>query len=340
MDPPTTLLSDGLGSHPTSSILDSGDVFGYVALILEVSTMVSDYELDQSFVHRTATHECCIRWTCIGNPTSPALIFVHGTPWSSVVWHDLATTLSTRYNIYLYDHPGFGVSPPYRRLEGLPDDYHDDLDASLVRRAEVSAALFKHWDMASPPHVVCHDNGGLVSLRLLLQHDVRFASLCLIDVVVFGRSGLPFFKLVAENESVFTAIPPRLIEGFVRAYVKSASCKSLSKDVEDMLSAPWLADGTQGSEKFLKEMVQAHYRDASDLETKYDRVGERAPTKIIWGKEDAWIPVETAQRLKKVLRAQEVVVVDGAGHLIHHDQPSRLAIEVGLWLDKNGRNEM
>ena len=55
---------------------------------------------------------------------------------------------------------------------GAADHDRVDLDASLVLRAEASAALFKHWAMASPPHVVVHDNGGLVSLRLLLEYKI------------------------------------------------------------------------------------------------------------------------------------------------------------------------
>src|ERR1700761_9076148 len=119
--------------------------------------MVHACSLDQTFIHKTTTHEYRIRWTRFGKPTSPALVFIHGTPWSSSVWQDLATSLSTYYNIYLYDHPGFGISPPYRRLVDAADHEKADLDASLVLRAEASAALFKHWDMASPPHVVSHD---------------------------------------------------------------------------------------------------------------------------------------------------------------------------------------
>lgn len=193
----------------------------------------------------------------------------------------LATSLSTHYNIYLYDHPGFGMSPPPRRLVDAVDHEKVDLDGSLVLRAEASAALFKGWNMANPPHVVAHDNGGLVALRLLLDHGVKFASLCLIDVVAIGPFGLPFFKLVAENEGVFKAIPANFTEGLVRAYVRSATCKPMPKEIEDMLSAPWLADGTQGSERFLKEMVQAHNRDTGVLEKEYARVGGLVPTNII-----------------------------------------------------------
>ena len=301
--------------------------------------MLPKYSLDQTFIHKTTTHEYRIRWTRFGKTNSPPLVFIHGTPWSSAVWQDLATSLSSHYSIYVYDHPSFGISPPPRRLVDAADHDKVDLDASLVLRTEASAALFKHWDMKIPPHVVSHDNAGLVSIRLLLDHGMKFASLCLVDVVAIGPFGLPFFKLVAENEAVFRALPANFVEGLVRAYVKSASCKSLPKEVEDMLSAPWLAGGTQGPDGFLKEMVQAHHRDTGTLENEYARVGGLSPTMIIWGQDDAWIPVETAQKLKEALNAQDLVIVEEAGHLVHYDQPSKLALEVGLWLSSQSKSE-
>ena len=237
----------------------------------------------------------------------------------------------------VYDHPGFGVSPAPRRLQAAADQDTIDLDGSLVFRAEASAALLQHWKFASPPHVVAHDNGGLVSLRLLLQHGIQFASLCLIDVVTLGPFGLPLFKLVAENEGVFQAIPPNFIEGLLRSYVKSATYKSLPKEIEDMLCAPWLEDGMHGCKNFLREMVQGHHRETGAIEDQYASVGGKTPTKIIWGKDDAWIPSETAQRLGKALHAQEVVVIEEAGHLVQYDQPSKLAVEVGLWLHEHSR---
>jgi len=297
--------------------------------------MAHGYSLDQTFVYKTTTHEHRIQWTRIGKPTSPSLVFIHGTPWSSGEWQDLAKSLSTRYNIYLYDHPGFGVSPPLHRLEDAADQDKVDLDPSLVLRAEASAALFKHWNMSSLPHVVAHDNGGLVSLRLLLQHDIKFASLCLVDVVALGPFGLPFFKLVAENEAVFTAIPPHLIEGFVRGYVRSATHKPMPQETEDMLSAPWLAGGMHGPQKFLREMIQAHYRETGAIEDEYARVGSLVPTKIIWGQNDAWIPVDTATRLKKALNAEELVIIEEAGHLVQYDRLGSLTLELGLWLSKH-----
>lgn len=295
-------------------------------------------DLDQTFIHQTQTHHSTIRWTRLGSSDAPALVCIHGTPWSCIEWQTLATSLSSRYCVYLYDHPGFGGSPSTKRIGDLDKEGNDsiDLDPSLVLRADASAALFRSWDLANPPHVLAHDNGGLVSLRLLLQHNITFASLCLIDVVALSRTAeIPFFKLVAENEQVFTAIPPHLIEGFVHSYIKTAAYKPLSIEDEASLCDPWLASGSQGPKRFLQEMVQANYRDVKDVEKDYGRAGKLVPIKIIWGKDDFWIPAETAGRLATALGAKEVVVVGEAGHLIQYDQPSKLAVEVALWLHNN-----
>lgn len=300
-------------------------------------------DLNQTFVHRNSTYTFTIKWTCIGSPTSPALIFVHGTPWSHIEWETLANSLSSRYCVYLYDHPGFGDSPSPTRISqsaGTTAEANEmiDLDPSLILRAEASAALFRSWNLPHPPHVVAHDNGGLVSLRLLLQHNISFASLCLIDVVALSRTeGIPFFQLVAENKAVFDAVPPHLIEGFVHSYIKTAAFKPLAAADAAALCDPWLEKGKQGPKRFLQEMVQAQHRDVSDVEGEYGRVGELVGVEIIWGKDDFWIPVGTAERLAKAVGAQEVVVIEEAGHLVQYDQPSKLAVEVALWLEKKTR---
>jgi pimeloyl-ACP methyl ester carboxylesterase len=43
--------------------------------------------------------------------------------------------------------------------------------------------------------------------------------------------------------------------------------------------------------------------------------------------------------LKKALNAEQLVTIEEAGHLVQYDQPSKLALEVGLWLNKHGKNE-
>lgn len=237
------------------------------------------------------------------SPKSPAIVFIHGTPWSCIEWQTLATSLTSRYCVYLYDHPGFGDSPAPQRISDLDNDSNImvDLDPSLVLRAEASAALFRKWELPKPPAVFAHDNGGLVSLRLLLQHNIRFSSLCLIDIVALSRTeDIPFFKLVAENERVFTAIPPHHFEGFVHSYIKTAAFKPMALEDEEALCNPCISTGSQRPKRFLQEMVQAHYRDVSDVEKEYGRAGKLVPIKVVWGKDDFWIPTTTAGKLQRL----------------------------------------
>jgi len=309
--------------------------------------------LDQTFAHSTPTHSFEIKWTHLGSHTAPPLVFIHGTPWSSYEWHALAHALSSRYSIFLYDHPGFGDSPSPIRLPSSSNstsapsntdtnltDVEEliDLDPSLTLRATASAALITSWALPTAPHIIAHDNGGLVSLRLLLQYSISFASLCLIDVVALTRTApIPFFELVASNQGVFNAIPAHLIEGFIASYVAAAAFKPLEEVVKEALVSPWREGGSQGPGRFLEEMVQAQHRDVGEIEGEYGRVREMVPTRIIWGKDDAWVPASTAERLAKALGlgVEEVVLVEEAGHLVMFDQPSRVAVEVALWLGEN-----
>jgi len=247
------------------------------------------------------------------------------------VWVPFAEALSASFKIYLFDNPGYGQSPG-----GVPIPPCDqqDLDASLAGQAEAFAYLLAEWDLNEPPHVIAHDNGGLIALRASLNHGAEYASLCLIDAVAISPFGSTFFKLVAANPDVFNAIPQTLMNGLIRAYIQGAAFKPLSSDVEDMLLFPWTAAGVQGKSGFLRQMRQADQRHASDVELRYSEIGKKMPVKIIWGKEDAWIPVDRARKLAQMIGTDEVVIVEKAGHLVHYDQPLRLTRELELWLSK------
>ena len=298
----------------------------------------STIELTQTFHHSTTVFDYHIRWTSLGNATLPPLIFVHGTPWSSRVWHAYAQSLAQYFHVYLFDNPGFGDSPPGKPISGTKDTISKGvaLDADLAQQSEVFAALYKFWAQdwrESKAHLVAHDHGGLMSLRAHLLHGCEYRSLCLIDVVALGPFGQPLFKLVAENEGVFAALTGPVFEGVVEAYIRDAAYKELDRESMETLKRPWIAS-EEGRKGFVRQMVQANSRRTEDVEGRYHEVGKKMPVRIIWGKEDKWIPVETAKRLKEKLDAKDVVVIEGAGHLVMYDQQGRLGVELGWWLGK------
>ncbi|KIY03963.1 uncharacterized protein Z520_00655 [Fonsecaea multimorphosa CBS 102226] len=302
------------------------------------SSSSSSIELTETFHHSTAVYDFHIRWTSLGDSASPPLIFVHGTPWSSRVWHAYAQSLARYFHVYLFDNPGFGDSPLGKARPGKKDAISPAvaLDADLAQQSEVFAALYRSWEQGWPrsgstAHVVAHDHGGLMALRAHLLHGCEYRSLCLIDVVALGPFGQPLFKLVAENEGVFTALTGPVFEGVLEAYIRDAAFRELDRETMEMLKRPWIAseDGRKG---FVRQMVQANSRSTEEVEGRYHEVGTNMPVRVIWGREDKWIPVETAERLREKLNAKDVVVLEGAGHLVMYDQPGRLGLELGWWL--------
>ncbi|KAK2597307.1 hypothetical protein QQS21_006081 [Conoideocrella luteorostrata] len=302
--------------------------------------------LTQTFQYETPTHSFTVKWCSIGDKTSPPLIFIHGTPWSSRVWVPYALSLSRRFRVYLFDRPGFGESPPEKDKDrdNKPGKHHSskvsEFDADLARQSEVFAALFESWQetaaAADPdahrtaPHVVAHDNAGLISLRAYLLHGCQYASLCLMNVVALGPFGQSLFKVVGEDPGRFKQLPDMAVQGMLEGYIRNAAFSELSSETMRILREPWTREG--GKEGFIRELCQANVRSAEEVEGRYGEVGARIPVKVVWGAEDNWIPVETAWRLDKALNARDVVEIEEAGHLVMIDQPGRVGIELGTWL--------
>ncbi|KAF2852112.1 alpha/beta-hydrolase [Plenodomus tracheiphilus IPT5] len=296
--------------------------------------------LSHTFHHKTSSHSFSIVWTALGNPQNPPLIFIHGTPWSSLVWIPLAKALSRKFHVYLFDNPGFGQSPLENIIDATwtPKDEVTRLDANLARQSEVYAKLFKSWEPSwsgQLPHVIAHDHGGLMSLRANLLHGCQYASLCLIDVVAIGPFGQTLFKSIAKAPQYFLDLPDMAFEGILESYIRQAAFTKISQGTMDMLKEPWLRKG--GKEGFVRQLCQANSRSTEEVEGRYGEVGNTMPVKIIWGKQDSWIGVESAWRLGDELGVKEVVEIERAGHLIMYDAPQELGAEIGVWLGPMGR---
>ncbi|KIW17172.1 hypothetical protein PV08_04363 [Exophiala spinifera] len=288
------------------------------------------FQLNETISLKTNNHTYTIRYRILGKPGGYPLIFVHGTPWSSKVWAPYAQAFSSTFRVYLFDNPGYGESPG-----GTPtSDSESEPNVSLASQAEAFAALVEAWKLTEPPHVVVHDFGGIISLRAYLCHGIQYASLCMVDPLAVSPFGSPLFRLIATNATIFNNLPSHLAEALVRSYIREAAFEPLSQSIEDMLVKPWTVDGLQGMTGYTRQVRQADGRDIEEVEQRYHEVGRAIPVKIIWGEEDVWIPVNVAQELAQMIGTDEVVIVKNAGHLIHYDQPVRLAVELSTWLEK------
>jgi pimeloyl-ACP methyl ester carboxylesterase len=267
--------------------------------------------LEETFVWRDGQH---VRWSRHGS--GPALVFCHGTPWSSSLWRRTADAFANDFSVYLWDMVGYGAST-----------MREDQDVSLAAQSLLLVDLLEHWELTAPD-VVAHDYGGAVSLRAHLLHGASYRSLALVDVVALAPWGSDFFRLVADHAEVFAQLPPSLHEALVRAYITGAAHRPLTAEQLDVLAGPWL--GADGQAAFYRQIAQANQRYTDDIEPLLPTI--KLPVLIVWGIEDAWIPVDRAHRLAEAIPGSTLRLVPDAGHLIQLDAPEQLTAILQRWL--------
>jgi pimeloyl-ACP methyl ester carboxylesterase len=259
-----------------------------------------------------------VRWDRLGDPAAEPLVLVHGTPFSSFIWRDVARGLAVRRSVYVFDMPGYGSS-------GMSEDQ----DLSLDALAGVFAELLGHWGLRRPD-VVAHDSGGAIALGAHVDRQVPYRRLALVDAVSLPPWGSEFFTVVGENAEVFARLPGPLHRVLLREYVATASSPGLRPDVLDALTAPWL--GAQGQASFYRQLVQRR-RDESYIERirgGYSGIG--LPVLVCWGADDGWVPAERGRELAALIPGAGLHVIDAAGHLLPEDRPAELTAAVLAFL--------
>lgn len=182
-----------------------------------------------------------------------------GTPWSAAMWMPVARVLADQHRVFLWDMPGYGSSIAQ---EGTSVD--------LARQRKRLAALIDHWQL-DRPSVVAHDIGGAVALGAHLLEGVEFARLYLVDIVALDPWGSPFFRLVADHEEVFAALPSHLHAALIREYIADAADIGLDITWIDELARPWRSPA--GQRAFYRQIAQLSSRDTRAI---VDRLAECA----------------------------------------------------------------
>ncbi|MCF6379104.1 alpha/beta hydrolase [Nocardioides KLBMP 9356] len=246
------------------------------------------------------------------------MVLLHGTPFSSYVWRDVAPALAASHTVHVWDMPGYGASKK-----------RDHQDVSLRSQGAVFAALLRHWDLASPA-VVAHDFGGAVALRAHLLHGAAYDRLALVDTVTHAPWGTGLFRLAQEHGDVLGQLPAEAHEGLVRGYIATASHRGLSAATLSSYVAPWL--GAAGQAALYRQMAQNDQRWTDELEPMY--AGITIPTSVCWGTEDTWLPPEKGEQLAAAIPGAELHWLEGSGHLAQEDAPAQLTARLVEFLGR------
>jgi pimeloyl-ACP methyl ester carboxylesterase len=244
------------------------------------------------------------------------LLLLHGTSSSLHTWDGWVEKLVATRRVIRLDLPGYGLTGP------APDGDH-----SPAREARVVAALLTRLGV-SQADVAGNSFGGRVALTIALAYPQRVRKLVLIDAAgMSGQKAPTIFSLakVPVLSSVLRWVTPRFLVRMNVEEVYGVDAR-VREDTVDRYHAMALREGN-------RQAVLERFRGAPtpDLD---DEVGAiRAPTLILWGARDVWIPLPLGERLQRAIPGSRLVVYDDAGHVPMEELPAQSLRDVRAFLD-------
>lgn len=244
----------------------------------------------------------------------PPLIMVHGLSSYHSFWEYQIPHYAERYRVLALDLPGYGQS-------GRPDaPYTPPWFAGVV------SGWMDAVGVGSAP-IMAHSMGGQIAMTLALQEPDRVEALVLAGPAGFER---------------FTPGEIRFMTNF---WTEDQALRATEQELRATFTAVAFNRPDNGVERLLEERVRMAkteaFRGTSVAVSRsiagmvnhpvLDRLGElRVPTLIVYGTDDRMIPNPVfhggatrriAEAGRDAIPDAQLVMLPGAGHTVHHDDP-------------------
>lgn len=218
------------------------------------------------------------------------LLYLH--PAAGLVWDPFLSRLAERFTVYAPEFPGTSVGDPYaiHAIDELPDAVL--VYEELIRRLGLDS-----------PIMVGQSFGGMLAAELAAAYPSLPGKLVLLDAVGLWRDDAPPTNPIA--------VAADKLPGLLFRDPESPAAQAMLALPEDQDAAAavtagmiW-AFGCTG--KFLWPVMDRGLRN------RLHRVV--APTLIVWGREDAVVPVVYADEFAGLIPDSRVAIVEDCGHI-------------------------
>ena len=240
--------------------------------------------------------------------TGEAVVFVHGNPDAGSDWEPLMKHVAEFAAVVAPDMPGFG---------GADKDAAQDYTL-----AAYGAHLGGVIDQLGIDrvHLVAHDFGGPFALTWAAANPGKVASVTLINTGVLldyrWHRLARVWRIPVVAELFMRATTRRAARFVIRHDNPGLPQEWVNRIVEHLLPA-----GT-------KRAVLRLYRSTrqEDMDALVEPLRDRDPdTLVVFGAADVYIPVEQAERQRRVFPRARVETLPGVGHWAWLEQPDQVA---------------
>lgn len=246
-----------------------------------------------------------------GDAGGVPVVLLHGYSDSHPSYAPMLAHLPEGLRAYALTTRGHGDSDKPEHGYALADSVADL--AGFMDAVDVDAAV-----------IVGHSFGSYTAQQFALDHPERTVALVLMGAfrAVVRDPG------VEELEAAIAALEDPVDPAFVRAFQESTITRRLPPGALDQVVAE--------SRKLPAHVWKAALAGVLEAAPPTETGTITAPTRILWGDRDQYIPRGEQVLLNAAIPGSELIVYDGTGHALHWEEPARAAADVAAFVNPRG----
>ncbi len=253
----------------------------------------------------------------------PPALFVHGLPTAKELWFPVLAALGPRVRAIVPDLIGYGAS--------------EKPDRGLHHREQAAAldALRAHLGLDRLA-LIAHDLGASVAVDYMRDHAAAVDRLCLMSPPIYPDFREPPVVRLLRRPLVGPALLSVGTSSLFTLAMRRglAHPERLTARLHRAMVAPYAG---RGGRRALRRNLW--WGRPAEVFADYPAIlrGITAPTLVLHGLEDPYIPVEHARRVARDVAGARVIVLDRASHFLPIDAPDEVAAALAdhLGLDRS-----
>jgi len=225
----------------------------------------------------------------------PTVILLHGLGGDANNWAATIPALAKNFHIYVPDQVGFGQSdkPLLNYRVGTLVDFLD----GFCKKLGIGKAS-----------VVGNSLGGWTAMAFTLAHPDKVDRLVLVDSAGYslghgGAAKATREALMGLNPSTLEAT--RNLMGVIFANKSMATDDAVERIFADRMR--------KGDGYTINQFIDSILRNEDVLDGKLGAI--KAPTLVIWGREDALTPLASGKDMAQDIAGSETMILDHCGHV-------------------------